>query len=80
MLTTSEVQNLVETAIPGSSVQVQDLTGTSDHFGIQVVSDAFDGKSLIERHRLVQQALGEHLTTTIHAVDIKAKTPGEVAG
>ncbi|MEO0478534.1 MAG: BolA family protein [Planctomycetota bacterium] len=79
MLSTQDVQKLVESGLPGSQVQVQDLTGTSDHFGIQVVSEAFDGKSLIERHRMVQKSLGEHLTTTIHAVDIRAKTPAEVS-
>ena len=77
MLSCEDVQKLVESGIPGSSVEVQDLTGTSDHFAIRVVAQAFEGRSTMDRHRMVHQALGQHLTTTIHAVDIKTRTPDE---
>jgi stress-induced morphogen len=40
-----------------------------------VVSTAFAGKSRIDQHKMVQAALGEHLTTTIHAVQIKTQVP-----
>ena len=36
---------------------------------------AFAGKTLIEQHKMVQQSLGEHLTSTIHAVDIRTRVP-----
>jgi stress-induced morphogen len=75
LLTTSEVQELIEASIPGASVEVADLTGTSDHFDIRVTSGAFAGKSRIEQHKMVQAALGEHLTTAIHAVQIKTQVP-----
>jgi len=75
MLTTEDVQRLIEAGIPGATARVTDLTGTSDHFGIQVRSKAFAGKSRIEQHKMVHAALGEHLTTTIHAVDIKIEIP-----
>ena len=77
MLTTDDVQRLIETGIPDATVQVTDLTGTSDHFGIHVRSSAFAGKSRIDQHKMVHAALGEHLTTTIHAVDIKIEIPEE---
>jgi len=77
MLRTEDVQKLVADAIPGAEVEVIDLTGTSDHFGIRVVSEAFAGKSTMERHRMVHTALGRYLTNEIHAVDIKTKTPAE---
>ena len=75
MLTTNDVQKLIETGIPESTVEVSDLTGTSDHFDIRVLAAAFAGKSRIEQHKMVQSALGEHLTTTIHAVQIKTSIP-----
>ena len=75
MLSTSDVQALIEAAIPGSTVAVADLTGTSDHFDIKVESAEFAGKSRIDQHKMVQAALGEHLTTTIHAVQIKTSVP-----
>ena len=77
MLSTEDVKKLVEAGIPDSTVEVGDLTGTSDHFAVTVTSPAFAGKSRIEQHKMVHRALGEHLTTTIHAVQIKTSTPGE---
>lgn len=73
MLSVDDVKNLIEQGIPRSSAEVTDLTGTSDHFGVTVTSPEFAGKSLIEQHRMVQKSLGKHLTTTIHAVDIKTR-------
>ncbi len=76
MLTTTDVQKLLEDHIPNCEAQVTDLTGTSDHFGLVVTSSTFAGLSRIDQHKMVHKALGEHLTTTIHAVDIKIRIPG----
>ncbi len=51
-------------------------TGES-HFRILIVSDAFAGKSRVERHRLVNEAVREELTGGVHALAIKAAAPGE---
>jgi stress-induced morphogen len=75
MLTVSAVQKLLEASFPEGKVRVIDLTGTSDHFGVDVTSDRFEGLSLIEQHRLVHAAVGSHLTEAIHALDIKTRTP-----
>ena len=75
MLSAEDVKGLIEASIPSSTVVVADMTGTSDHFAIRVTSAEFTGKSRIEQHKMVQSALGEHLTTTIHAVQIKTNTP-----
>ena len=47
------------------------------HFEVVVVSDAFDGRSRIERHRMVFDALGSMMETDIHALSINAYSPGE---
>lgn len=75
MLTVSAVQKLVQNSFPDGNVRVIDLTGTSDHFGVEVISTRFEGLSLIEQHKLVHAAVGDHLTGAIHALDIKTRTP-----
>lgn len=75
MLSTEDVKKLIEAGITDAQVEVGDLTGTSDHFAVTVVSPEFAGKSRIEQHKMVHRALGEHLTTTIHAVQIKTSVP-----
>jgi stress-induced morphogen len=75
MMTTTALAKLLETHFPGARVTVRDLTGTSDHFYVEVVDPVFAGKSLIEQHKLVHQAVGAHLTTSIHALQIKTRVP-----
>jgi BolA protein len=47
------------------------------HFNVDIVSEAFAGMTPIARHRAVYAALGEMMTTDIHALAIRARTPGE---
>lgn len=53
--------------------------GGGGHFMVNIVSTAFENKSLIERHRMVYAAMGDAMQTEIHALSIKAATPDEVA-
>jgi BolA protein len=48
------------------------------HFTITIVSDAFEGLSLLKRHRLVYAAVDELMHSAIHALSIDAKTPSEL--
>ena len=52
--------------------------GGRGHFYVLIVSDAFSGKSLVERHRLVHDALAALLETDIHALALSTKTPDEL--
>ena len=47
------------------------------HFDVRIVSDAFDGKRALQRHRMVFEALESMMDSEIHALRITAKTPGE---
>jgi len=47
------------------------------HFDVDIVSDAFAGLAPLARHRRVYAALGDMMTTDIHALSIRARTPGE---
>ena len=64
-------------AIPDAKVDLVDLTGTADHWEATIVSAAFEGKSLIQRHRLVFGALEEEMKGPIHALTLKVYTPNQ---
>lgn len=51
--------------------------GGETHFRVDIVSQAFAGKSRLERHRLVNAALAQELTDGVHALAIVARGPGE---
>lgn len=70
----SEIQKLIEAGLPGCRVEVD---GDGTHFAAVVVSDAFAGKNMVQRHQLVYGALGGRMGGEIHALSIQAHTPGE---
>ena len=74
-MTIAELTKLLQEKFPKGQVKVRDLTGTLDHFHVEVVDPGFAGKSLIEQHKMVHAAMGAHLTTSIHALEIKTATP-----
>ena len=51
--------------------------GGETHFRIRVVSSAFSGKTRVERHRVVNNALAEELAGQVHALAIEASAPGD---
>ena len=68
----------IRAALPDAQVELQDLTGTADHWKATIVSAAFAGKNLIARHRLVMAALADELKGPIHALTLDVKTPDEI--
>ena len=67
------VEEMLKEAFPEDRVEVRDMTGTGDHFDIRVISKKFEGKTLIEQHRMVHQALEKEMDRGIHAVQITTK-------
>jgi BolA family transcriptional regulator, general stress-responsive regulator len=51
--------------------------GGETHFRVYIVSPAFEGKSRIERHRMINSALAAELAGSVHALAIQAQAPGE---
>jgi BolA protein len=49
------------------------------HFSVEIVSEQFAGLSVVRRHRLVYEAVGDLMQTDIHALSIRAATPEEAA-
>jgi len=68
---------MIETALPGASVEVTDETGTGDHLRATVAASQFEGLSRIAQHRLVKAAVKERFDDgTIHALSLKTELPG----
>jgi stress-induced morphogen len=68
----------IRRAMPDATVTMTDRTGTMDHLKVVVVSDVFHGKNLLDRHRLIYQALDAPMKDgRIHALELTAKTKEE---
>ena len=78
MITAEEIKATLTQALPISLVETQDLTGGGDHWQLIVVSPAFEGKGLIDQHRLVNEALKVPLSDQrIHALSLKTFSPAQ---
>ena len=75
VVSTEPLQALLDDAFPDATeLRVEDRTGGGDHFQVTVASPRFSGLSLLEQHRLVNEALSEPLRDgTIHELRIKTK-------
>jgi len=71
----SEIAALIEAGLPDARVRV--LTDDNMHFEAIVVAEAFDGKRPMQRHQLIYECLGTLMGNEIHALSIRAHTPGE---
>jgi stress-induced morphogen len=74
-MATEPLQSLLQQAFPDATeLSVEDRTGSGDHFQVTVSSPRFDGLSLLDQHRLVNEALDDPLRDgTIHELRIKTR-------
>lgn len=75
-MTAAEIEALIRQKLPDSVVQITDLAGDGNHYQASVTSALFAGKSKLQQHQMVYDALGERMGGELHALSIKtiAKT------
>jgi stress-induced morphogen len=78
VITPDVLTDYVRKSMPDAVVTVTDRTGTMNHLKVSVVSAAFAGKNLLDRHRMIYQALDAPMKDgRIHALELTAKTQDE---
>lgn len=70
-MTPEEIKSMIENGISTSYISV---TGDGTHFEAIIVSDAFEGKMPVDRHKLIFEALGDAMKEDIHALSLKTYT------
>jgi acid stress-induced BolA-like protein IbaG/YrbA len=75
-MTPAQLKERLETLATGTQAEVNDLTGTQDHYQAVVVSSVFEGKLMIEQHRMVYKLLQSEIDSNeVHALTLKTYTP-----
>jgi stress-induced morphogen len=77
-ITAEEIESMILTALPDARVQVRDTTGGGDHYEAIIVSQAFVGKTRVNRHRMIYGALQDAMRERIHALALVTMTPEEL--
>ena len=69
-----EIERLIKEAMPDAEIRIEDLRGDGDHYLAHVVSDAFDGKTRVQQHQMVYDALQGRMGGELHALALQTAT------
>ena len=70
-----EIETLIRAKFPDATVEIKDLAGDGDHYAANVISAAFKGKSRVQQHQMVYDALGGRMGGVLHALALTTGSP-----
>ena len=70
-----EIELLIKGALPDAKVTIRDLAGDGDHYAAEVVSESFRGKSRVQQHKMVYDALKGNMGGSLHALALQTSAP-----
>ncbi|MGH6925655.1 MAG: BolA family protein [Propylenella sp.] len=71
----SDIERLIKQALPDATVSIRDLAGDGDHYAAEVISEQFRGKSRVQQHQMVYEALKGNMGGTLHALALQTSAP-----
>jgi stress-induced morphogen len=72
-----EIERMIKEAIPGAQVQISDLRGDGDHYAALVKAPSFKGKSRVQQHQMVYDALRGRMGNELHALALQTAVPDD---
>ena len=76
-MTAGQLEQMIKTALPDAKVDITDLRGDGDHYAAHVVSKTFAGKTRVQQHQMVYDALGGGMGETLHALALQTSVPDD---
>lgn len=71
----TEIEALIKAKLPDAQVTIRDLAGDGDHYAAVIVSQAFRGKTKVQQHQLVYDALQGNMGGALHALALQTSAP-----
>jgi len=70
-----DIARMIKERFPDAEIRIEDLAGDSNHYAATVISEAFRGKSRVQQHQMVYDALKGNMGGVLHALALKTATP-----
>jgi stress-induced morphogen len=70
-----DIARMIKECFPDAEIRIEDLAGDGNHYAATVVSEAFRGKSRVQQHQMVYDALKGNMGGVLHALALKTATP-----
>ena len=74
-MSVADIERLIKTSLPDAEVRIEDLAGDGDHYRAHIVSESFRGRSRLQQHQLVYEALGGRMGGELHALALSTSAP-----
>lgn len=74
-MSAGDIERLIKESLPDAQVRIEDLAGDGDHYRAHIVSEAFRGKTRLQQHQIVYQALGTRMGGELHALALTTSAP-----
>ena len=71
----AEIEQFIKLSIPDAQITIEDLRGDGDHYAAYVVSRSFEGKTRVQQHQMVYQALQGRMGNELHALALQTSVP-----
>ena len=73
----TEIEELILQTFPNAKVTIEDLRGDGDHYAAQIIAEEFKGKSRVQQHQMIYNAMGGRVGKELHALDLNTSAPKE---
>lgn len=70
-----DIETMIKAAIPDATVTIRDLAGDGDHYAAEVVAESFRGKTRVQQHQMVYDALKGNMGGILHALALQTSVP-----
>lgn len=70
-----EIEKLIREKLPDAQITIKDLAGDGDHYAAQVISEAFRGKTRVQQHQMIYDALRGNMGGALHALALQTAAP-----
>ena len=73
----NEIEELILQTFPNAKVTIEDLRGDGDHYAAQIIAEEFKGKSRVQQHQMIYNAMGGRVGKELHALALNTSAPKE---
>jgi stress-induced morphogen len=71
----NDIERLIKARIPDAQIEIRDLAGDGDHYSATVISESFRGKTRVQQHQIVYEALKAEMGGKLHALALQTGIP-----
>ncbi len=74
-MSAAEIEHLIREALPDARISIRELAADGDHYAAEIVSERFRGKSRVQQHQMVYEALKGNMGGALHALALQTSAP-----